>query len=327
MPFGRSKRASMGLPLSKTGVRRGDALFHGAAVAAAALVPVLMAGLFVELAYGSRLSLEKFGFGFLVSAAWNPVTGNYGAASSIYGSLVSTAMALIIAIPLSLFIALFLVELAPPRLARPVSGAIELLAAIPSIIYGMWGLFVLAPFLADHVEPALQAAFGHIPVIRALFAGPPMGIGMLPAGLILALMVLPFTTALMRDVLQLVPPVLKEAAAGMGSTTWEVFRKVMIPYGRRGLIGAGFLGLSRAIGETMAVTFVIGNSHSISASLLASGNTIASTLANEFTEASDPLYLSALIELGLVLLVMTFLFQVAGHLWLSRLGRKTGGGQ
>ncbi|NOZ79761.1 MAG: phosphate ABC transporter permease subunit PstC [Acidobacteria bacterium] len=317
----------MKLSIFRSSRGRGDALFHGAAVGAAALVLILMAGLFVDLVIGSRPSLEKFGLGFLWSAAWNPVTGNFGAASSIYGSLVSTLIALVIAIPLSLLIALFLVEIAHPRLARPVGGAIEILAAIPSIIYGMWGLFVFAPYLADHVQPALQAVFGKVPVARALFSGPPMGIGMLSAGLILALMVLPFTTALMRDVLQLVPRVLKEAAAGMGSTTWEIFRKVMAPYGSRGLVGAGFLGLSRALGETMAVTFVIGNDHRIAASLFASGNTIASTLANEFTEASNPLYLSALIELGLVLLVMTLLFQLAGHLWLGRLEKNTRGGR
>lgn len=305
----------------------GDALFHGAAVAAAALVLVLIVGLFTELVSHSRLSLGKFGLGFLWSAAWNPVTGDFGAASSIYGTFVSTLIALVIAIPLSFLVAFFLVEIAHPRLAGPVSGAIEILAAIPSIIYGMWGLFVFAPYLADHVQPALEAVLGPVPVVGALFSGPPMGIGVLPAGLILALMVLPFTTAVMRDVFQLVPRVLREAAFGMGSTTWEVFRKVMVRFGRRGLVGAGFLGLSRAIGETMAVTFVIGNDHRISASLFASGNSIASTLANEFTEAADPLYLSALVELGLVLLVITFLFQLAGHLWLNRLQRKAGRGR
>ncbi len=315
----------MNVQTSKFAKRRGDSLFHGAAVAAAALVLALMAGIFGELVYGSRLSLAKFGLGFLWSTAWNPVTGDFGAASSIYGSVASTLIALAISIPLSLLIALFLVEIVHPRLAGPVSGAIEILAAIPSIIYGMWGLFVFAPYLGDHIEPVLQKVFGNVPVVHVLFSGPPMGIGMLSAGLILALMVLPFTTALMRDVLQLVPRVLEEAAVGMGSTTWEVFHKVMIPYGRRGLAGAVFLGLSRAIGETMAVTFVIGNDHRIAASLFASGNTIASTLANEFTEASNPLYLSALIELGLVLFLMTLLFQVAGHLWLNRLEKRAGG--
>lgn len=297
----------------------GDVLFHGAAVLAAALVLLLIAGIFTDLVRHSWLSITTFGPRFLWSAAWNPVTGEFGAASSLYGTFATTIIALVVAVPLSLLIALFLVEIAHPRLAGPVSGAIEILAAIPSIIYGMWGLFVFAPYLADHVQPALQALFGGIPWVGALFSGPPMGIGILPAGLILALMVLPFTTAVMRDVFGLVPRVLKESAAGMGSTTWEVFRNVMIPYGRKGLVGGIFLGLSRAIGETMAVTFVIGNDHRIAASLFASGNTIASTLANEFTEASDPLYSSALVELGLALFVVTFLFQVAGHLWLRRL--------
>ncbi len=305
----------------------GDALFHGAAVLAAALVLLLIAGVFVDLVRHSWLSITTFGPRFLWSGAWNPVTGQFGAASSLYGTFATTIIALVVAVPLSLLIALFLVEIAHPRLAGPVSGAIEILAAIPSIIYGMWGLFVFAPYLADHVQPALETVFGGIWGIGALFSGPPMGIGILPAGLILALMVLPFTTAVMRDVFGLVPRVLKESAAGMGSTTWEVFRNVMIPYGRKGLVGGVFLGLSRAIGETMAVTFVIGNDHRIAASLFASGNTIASTLANEFTEASDPLYLSALVELGLVLFVVTFLFQVAGHLWLRRLSGGAGGGR
>ncbi|NOZ94158.1 MAG: phosphate ABC transporter permease subunit PstC [Acidobacteria bacterium] len=305
----------------------GDVLFHGAAVLAAALVLLLIAGIFTDLVRHSWLSITTFGPRFLWSGAWNPVTGEFGAASSLYGTFATTIIALVVAVPLSLLIALFLVEIAHPRLAGPVSGAIEILAAIPSIIYGMWGLFVFAPYLADHVQPALEALFGGIPWAGALFSGPPMGIGILPAGLILALMVLPFTTAVMRDVFGLVPRVLKESAAGMGSTTWEVFRNVMIPYGRKGLVGGIFLGLSRAIGETMAVTFVIGNDHRIAASLFASGNTIASTLANEFTEASDPLYLSALVELGLVLFVVTFLFQVAGHLWLRRLRGGAGGGR
>ena len=221
---------------------------------------------------------------------------------------------MVIAVPLSLVIALFLVELAPPRVSRLVGGGIELLAAIPSIIYGMWGLFVFAPFMADHVQPFLTKTLGFLP----LFQGPPMGIGMLSAGIILAFMVLPFITAVMRDVFAMVPPVLKESAYGLGATTWEVTHKVTVRYGLRGLLGAVFLGLGRAIGETMAVTFVIGNDHRISASLFAAGNSIASTLANEFAEASEPLYLSALIELGLILLVITFLVQVVTQVMLSR---------
>ena len=242
---------------------------------------------------------------------------NFGAASSIFGTLISTLIAMAIAVPLSLAIALFLVELAPPRVSRVVGTLIELLAAMPSIIYGMWGLFVFAPFMAHYVQPWLGQTLGFLP----LFQGPPMGIGMLTAGIILAFMVLPFISAIARDVFQLVPPVVKESAFGMGATTWEVTYKVTIPYGLVGIIGAVFLGLGRALGETMAVTFVIGNAHRISASLFAPGNTIASTLANEFTEATTPLYVSSLVALGLVLFVITYLVQVVSQMMLRRMYR------
>ena len=300
--------------------RGGDAIYRGAAIAAAALVALVAVGVGVELVARSWPSITRFGLGFLATARWSPVAGEFGALSSVYGTLVSTAIALAVAVPLSLVIALFLVELAPPWIAKPVGVAIELLAAVPSIVYGMWGLFVFAPFLAQHVQPALQGALGFLP----LFRGPPMGIGMLTAGIILALMVLPFVTAVMRDVFRMVPPVVKEASYGMGSTTWETTRHVTVRYGFSGLVGAVFLGLGRAVGETMAVTFVIGNSHDVSASLLAPGNTIASTLANEFTEASEPLYLSALVELGLVLFLITLLIQVGAQLWISRAARRAG---
>jgi phosphate transport system permease protein len=302
--------------------RNFDPAFRGLTVFCGFLVLLVVAGILVELVRGSSLSLEKFGLGFLASQAWNPVTEDFGALSSIYGTLVSTAIALIVAVPLSLIIALFLVELAPPRVSRFVGGAIELLAGIPSIIYGMWGLFVFAPFMADYVQPFLNRVTGGFP----LFEGPPMGIGMLTAGLILALMILPFITSVTRDVFLMVPAVVKESAYGMGSTTWEVTRKVTVPYGIQGIIGACFLGLGRAIGETMAVTFVIGNRHEITASLFSAGNTIASTLANEFTEAAEDLYLSSLVELGLVLFVITFLIQLAAQLWLRRTRRKMGVG-
>jgi phosphate transport system permease protein len=303
-------------------IKWADVVFRRLTVACALVILIIMAGLVIELAYNSRLAFDKFGFGFLFSREWNPVTQTYGAASSIFGTLVSTIIAMCIAFPLGLITALFLVELAPPGLSKVVGSAIELLAAIPSIIYGMWGLFVFAPFMAKHVQPPLQEIFGFLP----LFQGPPMGIGMLTAGIILALMVLPFITAVSRDVFQMVPAVVKESGYGVGSTTWEVTRKVTLRYGIKGIIGAGFLGLGRAIGETMAVTFVIGNNHSISASLYAQGNSIASTLANEFAEASEPLYLSALIELGLVLFVLTVIIQAAAHLWLNRVKRQMGGG-
>jgi phosphate transport system permease protein len=298
----------------------GESAFRAAALACAAAVVALMLAIFAELVRHSQLSLAKFGWGFLGADVWNPVTETFGAASSIFGSVVSTVIALVIAVPLSMVIALFLVEVAHPRLARPVGYAIELLAAIPSIIYGMWGLFVLAPVMADHVQPFLQKVFGDLPLV----AGPPMGIGMLTAGLVLALMVLPFITAVVRDIFALVPPVMKEAGYGMGATTLEVTRKVTVRYGMRGIIGGVFLGLGRAIGETMAVTFVIGNDHRIASSLFASGNTIASTLANEFTEASEPIYLSALVELGLILFVLTFLIQIVAQVWLNRVAVRLG---
>lgn len=299
-----------------------DIFFKWLTAACAFLVLIIILGIFIELVRSSRLSIARFGVKFLISQAWNPVSENFGALSSIFGTLVSTAIAMLLAVPLSLIIALFLVELAPAWASRIIGGAIELLAAIPSIIYGMWGLFVFAPFMAKYVQPSLGKTLGWLP----LFQGPPMGIGMLTAGIILALMILPFITAVCRDVFQMVPSVMKESAYGVGATVWEVTRKVTIRYGLRGIVGAAFLGLGRALGETMAVTFVIGNDHSISPSLFAAGNSIASALANEFTEASDPIYLSALVELGLVLFVITFLVQIIAHLWLSRLQQTVGGG-
>jgi phosphate transport system permease protein len=294
--------------------------------ACAAVILVIMAGIFVELVSKSWLSIQRFGWAFLGSREWNPVAEEFGALPSIYGTLVSTVVAMVLAVPMALLIALFLVELAPPQIGHPVGVAIELLAAVPSIIYGMWGLFVFSPYMADHIQPFLNETvqpildrvfFGYLP----LFEGAPIGIGMLTAGIILALMILPFMTAITRDVLRMVPPVLKESAYGMGSTTWEVTWKVSIPYGIHGIIGALFLGLGRAIGETMAVTFVIGNTPILSGSLLDAGQSIASTLANEFAEASEPLYLSALIELALILFLLTFVIQIASHLWLKRVSR------
>jgi len=297
-----------------------DPLFRWATLGGSLVVLVLVAGILLTLINGALPSLEKFGVGFLFSQEWNPAINEYGALSSVYGTLVSTLIAMLIAVPLSLVIALFLVELAPPGISRVVGGAIELLAAIPSIIYGMWGLFVFAPFLADHVQPKLAAIAPGLP----FFTGPPMGIGMLSAGIILALMILPFITSVTRDVFQMVPSVVKESAYGMGSTTWEVTRKVTVPYGIQGVVGACFLGLGRAIGETMAVTFVIGNSHEISASLFSAANSIASTLANEFTEAADDVYLAALIELGLVLFGVTLVLQIIARWWLRRTAKKMG---
>ncbi len=294
---------------------KGDTYFKWLTAICSLIIPLLMAGIFVELVIQSWPSIKKFGFSFLFSQVWNPVTEQFGGASSIYGTLVSTLIAMVIAVPLSIAIALFLVELARPGVSKVVGTMIELLAAIPSIIYGMWGMFVFAPFMAKYVQPALQGTLGFLP----LFQGPPMGLGMLTAGIILAFMILPFICAITRDVFQLVPNVVKESAHGMGATMWEVTYKVTIPYGLVGIIGALFLGLGRALGETMAVTFVIGNAHHIAASLFAPGNSIASTLANEFTEATDPMYVSALIELGLVLFIITYLVQVVAQFLLRRM--------
>ena len=296
---------------------KGDNAFRWLTAFCAVVVIIIISAIFIELVRHSSLTFEEFGFGFLFEDNWDPVSQEFGAASSIYGTLVSTAIAMVIAGPLSLVIALFLVELAPPAVSRVVGSGIELLAAIPSIIYGLWGLFVFAPFMRDHIQPFLGDTLGFLP----LFHGPPLGIGMLTAGIILALMILPFISAVARDVLQMVPKVVKESAYGVGATTWEVTRKVSLRYGIRGIIGAMFLGLGRAIGETMAVTFVIGNAAAISASLFAPSHTIASTLANEFAEAVEPLYSSSLIALGLVLFVMTILFQAVAHFWLVRLRR------
>jgi phosphate transport system permease protein len=295
----------------------GDKTFRWLTFSCSLLVPLVMLAIGLELLRSSWPAVRQFGWHFLFSQEWNPVAQEFGAGSSIFGTLVSTLIAMFMAVPLSLAIALFLVELAPPRVSRTVGTLIELLAAVPSIIYGMWGLFVFAPFMAHYVQPLLGQAPGFLP----LFQGPPMGIGMLTAGIILAFMVLPFVSAITRDVFQLVPPVVKESAFGMGATTWEVTYKVTLPYGLVGIIGAVFLGLGRALGETMAVTFVIGNAHRISASLFAPGNTIASTLANEFSEATEPLYISSLVALGLVLYLITYLVQVVSQMMLRRMYR------
>ncbi|RJR35416.1 MAG: phosphate ABC transporter permease subunit PstC [Deltaproteobacteria bacterium] len=296
---------------------RGDNAFRWLTFVCSMVVPLVMLAIGADLIISSLPAIKKFGLGFLFSEDWNPVTESFGAASSIFGTLASTCIAMAIAIPLSLAIALFLVELAPPRISRTVGTMIELLAAIPSIIYGMWGLFVFAPFMANYVQPLVGRTLGFLP----LFQGPPLGIGMLTAGIILAFMVLPFISAIARDVFQLVPNVVKESAFGMGATTWEVTYKVTIPYGLVGIIGAVFLGLGRALGETMAVTFVIGNAHRIAASLFSPGNTIASTLANEFSEATEPIYVSSLIALGLVLYLITYLVQVVSQIMLRRMYR------
>ena len=277
-----------------------------------------------SLIEGSLPALQAFGIDFLLEQRWNPVTEKFGALAPIYGTLVTSLIAMLIAVPIGLLIAMFLTELCPMWLRRPIGIAIELLAGIPSIIYGIWGLFVFAPFLQDTLQPFLIATFGNIPVLSSLFAGPPYGIGVLTAGLILAIMVLPFITSISRDVFDAVPPVLKEAAYGVGCTTWEVVRNVVLPYTRVGVIGGIMLGLGRALGETMAVTFVIGNAHKISASILAPGTTISATIANEFTEAVGDLYTSSLIALGLILFVITFIVLAAARYMLLRIERRIG---
>lgn len=301
-----------------------DILFKNLTRFFAFLVFSILAAILVSLLMHSQLSLQKFGFDFLFNAKWNPVTEEFGALVPIYGTLVSTAIAMIIAIPVSFGIALFLTELSPKWLKRPLGTAIEMLAAIPSIIYGMWGLFVFAPLFGQYVQPALIATLGPLPVIGALFHGPAMGIGMLTAGIILAIMVIPFISAVMRDVFELVPPLLKESAYGLGATTWEVVWKIVLPYTKIGVVGGIMLGLGRALGETMAVTFVIGNAHRLSASLLAPGNTIASALANEFTEAVGDVHSSALIELGLILFLITTIVLALAKLLLLRLAKREG---
>ena len=304
--------------------RRGDIAFKSLTLISAITVLVLLAGVMLALLHGSLPAWRAFGLGFLTSESWNPVTEKFGALPAIYGTLVTSIIAMLIGVPVSLGIAFFLTEICPERLRRTISIAIELLAGIPSIIYGIWGLFVFAPWFQATVQPFLIDTFANIPVLNQLFAGPPYGIGMLTAGLILAIMVLPFITSITREVFETVPPVLKEAAYGIGCTRWEVIRRVVIPYTRVGVIGGVMLGLGRALGETMAVTFVIGNAHRIVTSLLAPGTTISASIANEFTEATGELYTSSLIALGLILFFITFVVLAAARFMLMRIERKAG---
>jgi phosphate transport system permease protein len=301
-----------------------DALFRNLTRFFAFMVFSLLAAILVSLLLGSAPSMERFGIGFLWDDNWDPVQEEFGALVPIVGTLVTSAIALVIAIPVSFGIAIFLTELSPVWLRRPLGTAIEMLAAIPSIIYGMWGLFVFAPVFQEHVQPLLMNTLGKAPGVGALFAGPPMGIGMLTAGIILAVMVIPFIAAVMRDVFELVPAMLKESSYALGSTTWEVVWRVVLPFTRVGVIGGIMLGLGRALGETMAVTFVIGNAHRLSPSLMAPGNSIASALANEFTEAVGDLYTSALIELGLILFLITTIVLTLSKLLLMQLAKQEG---
>jgi len=303
---------------------RQDQIFRALTFGAAVSVLVILGAVFVSLIEGSIPAFRKFGLSFFITESWNPVTEKFGALAPIYGTLVTSALAMLIAVPIGLGIAIFLTELCPPILRRPIGIAIELLAGIPSIIYGIWGLFFFAPVLQRTLQPFLITAFGNIPVLSTLFAGPPYGIGILTAALILAIMVLPFITAISRDVFDTVPAVLKESAYGLGCTRTEVVRRVVIPYTRVGVIGGAMLGLGRALGETMAVTFVIGNAHRISGSILAPGTTISATIANEFTEAVGDIYTSSLIALGLILFLITFVVLACARLMLMRLEYKAG---
>ena len=305
-------------------LRGSDAVFRIITRMSVYCVLLILGGVIVSLVSGALPAMRTFGFAFLTTEVWNPVTDKFGALAPIYGTLVTSAIAMLIAVPVGLMIAIFLTEICPPWLRRPIGIAIELLAGVPSIIYGIWGLFVFAPFLQRTLQPFLIDVFGPIPFLSDVFAGPPYGIGVLTAGLILAVMVLPFVTSISRDVFDAVPPVLKEAAYGVGCTTWEVVRFIVLPYTRVGVIGGVMLGLGRALGETMAVTFVIGNAHRISASVLAPGTTISASIANEFTEAVGDLYTSALITLGLILFVITFIVLAIARYLLMRIERRVG---
>jgi len=310
---------------SKSKVQRfQDGLFLVLSQFSALFVLIVLLGIIISLIINAMPALKEFGLGFFVSSDWDINKQKFGGLISIYGTLVSSFIALVIATPLSFGIALFLTEICPISLRRPLGIAVELLAAVPSIIYGMFGLFIFAPVFADHIEPALSGTLGKIPYIGTLFSGAPNGIGMLCAGLILALMILPFIAAVMRDVFEIVPPMLKESAYGLGCTTWEVARYIVLPYTKAGVVGGIMLGLGRALGETMAVTFVIGNAQRILPSLFAPGSSIASTLANQFGEAEPGLHFSSLFALGLALFVITVTILSLAKFMLIQMEKKQG---
>lgn len=317
------------LPLAKVTSRdvkdgRADLGFRWLVTGAGLLVLVSLAGAALSMLWGGRAAFEKFGIAFLWRDVWDPVLQDFGALVPIYGTLVTAFIAMLIAVPVSFGIAMFLTEIAPKWMRGPVGSAIELLAGIPSIIYGMWGLFVLVPFLAEHVYPWVDSNLGQIPGLGKLFSGPPLGLGMGTAGLVLAIMVIPFISSVMREVFLTVPGRLKESAYALGSTKTEVVLDVVLPYTKSAVIGGIFLGLGRALGETMAVTFVLGNAHSLTMSLLEPGNSIAATIANEFTEADSPMYLSSLIALGFVLFLVTFVVLTIARLMLRQLNKREG---
>jgi len=301
-----------------------DWFFHKITMVFALTVLFVLVGIIISLINGALPALKEFGPGFITTVEWDPVNDQFGAAIAIVGTLASAGIALLIAFPVSFGIALFLTEVCPVWLRRPLGTAVELLAGVPSIIYGMWGLFVFAPVFSEYVQPLLKSTLGALPWIGALFKGPTMGIGILTAGLILAVMIIPFIASVMRDVFEIVPAVLKESAYGLGCTRWEVVRKIVLPYTKTGVVGGVMLGLGRALGETMAVTFVIGNAAKLPNSLFSPGSSIASTLANEFAEASSKLHVSSLFALGLILFIITFIVLSGAKLMLMGLSRKEG---
>ncbi|HEV2562088.1 MAG TPA: phosphate ABC transporter permease subunit PstC [Rhizomicrobium sp.] len=303
----------------------GERRFRAFTAAAALIVLAIFIGALTALVIGAWPALHAFGWPFLWTQVWNPVTEKFGALAPISGTLITSALAMVIAVPVGIGIAIFLTEICPRSLRRPVGIAIELLAGIPSIIFGIWGLFVFAPYFQQHIQPWLIDSFANVPVLQDLFAGPPYGIGMFTASLILSIMILPFISAVSRDVFETVPPALKESAYSLGCTKWEVMWRVVLPFARSGVVGGSMLALGRALGETMAVTFVIGNAHRISESIFAPGTTIAAAIANEFTEAYGALYLSSLIAIGLILFVITFIVLAAAQIMLYQLERRAGG--
>ena len=314
-------------PERASAVRQGgakDARFHALTLSAALLVLAIFGGVMGSLVIGAMPAIKHFGFAFVYTEAWNPVTEKFGALASIYGTVVTSLLAMIVAVPIGVGIAIFLTEICPLSLRRPLGIAIEMLAGIPSIIYGIWGLFVFAPWFQQHVQTSIVDTFQDVPLLRDYLAGPPYGIGMFTAALILSIMVLPFISAVSRDVFEAVPHALKEAGYALGCTTWEVMWRVVLPFARSGVVGGAMLALGRALGETMAVTFVIGNAHHIQKSLFAPATTISATIANEFTEAFGDLYLSSLIELGLILFFITFVVLVGARLMLRELERRAG---
>ncbi|MDC8756285.1 phosphate ABC transporter permease subunit PstC [Janthinobacterium fluminis] len=301
-----------------------DFIFHKVTMLFATSVLLVLVGIIISLMIGAWPAFHEFGPAFLTTVEWDPVNDKFGALIAIAGTLSTALIALLVAFPISFGIALFLTEICPPWLRRPLGTAVELLAGVPSIIYGMWGLFVFAPLFADYIQPALKATLGALPIVGMLFSGQIMGIGILAAGLILAVMIIPFISSVMRDVFEIVPAVLKESAYGLGCTRWEVVRKIVLPYTKTGVVGGVMLGLGRALGETMAVTFVIGNANKLSWSLFAAGNSIASTLANEFAEAESTLHVSSLYALALILFAITFIVLSAAKIMLAGMSRKEG---